>query len=253
MKWLAMDKLTGSRKKVRMHFAGTVATVCVLFILCVACLWAVLGRYDSSDVADYQKLMQNQDDTQGGNAYTSRQRRVGVQKDVFFIENDQHLQLRLQSAHTQLALDHHDGQTELVEHMHDVTCYIQEELFYKLADGREALRQEDGRLLIKHADPKEVESWIENDKTTVEPVQIIRLVEADTAFYYYKNNQFLAENVKITHYIAPGHNIEQAAKSEKLLMSGIATWVEFSLTGNDINFKACQLKAKLYAPRGLEG
>ncbi|MBA3816657.1 MAG: hypothetical protein H0X29_09115 [Parachlamydiaceae bacterium] len=242
-----MNKIKDRSKITSLHFTKTIAAVCILFVGVVAFLWMKLANFDSSSEAAYHKLMQSQDDL--GNNYTSRQRREGVEKDFFFSENGQRLQMRLQSARTELALDHHDDQTEVVEQMHDVVCCIQEELFYKLSDGREALKQEDGRLLIKHADPKEANSWIISMDASAKPMQVIRLVKADVAFYYYKNSQFIAEDVRVTHYVASGHSIEQAAKSMYPIMGGVATWVEFSLGGNGINFKAYKLKAKFYAPR----
>lgn len=248
MKLWAVNKL-GNSKKTGVHFTRTVAVACVFFIICVVTLWVALGRYSLEDEAAYQKLMQSQDESLEINNYTSRQRRLGVQKDIFFSDEGPRLQLRLQSARTQLALDHHDNQVEVVEQMHDVVCCIQEELFYKLSDEREAYRQEDGRLLIKHADPKEASSWVHSDDSAVQPMQLVRLVEADMAFYYYKNNQFLAENVRVAHYVAFGHTIDQAAKRAQSLMDGTASWVEFSLGGKDLNFKAHQLKAKFYDPR----
>lgn len=241
-----MNKLTDGSKKVGMHFSRSVAATSILFSACLVLLWIMLARFDSGDEANYQRLMQSQDDPQEVNAYTSRQRREGVQKDIFFSKNDQRLQLRLKSAQTELALDHHDRQTEIVEQMSDVTCFIQEELFYKLKDGREAVRQKDGRLLIKHADPAIADSWLTVDNPSLKPMQVIRQIEADTAFYYYKNSQFVAENVKVSQYVASGHSIEQATKSVQPLMGGVASWVEFSPAGNGINFKAYQLKAKLY-------
>lgn len=233
------------------HFRKTAAAAFMLFIICVSALWIALGRYDSKTEADYLKLMRNEEGLENS-AYTSRQWREGAQKDVFFYENGRRLQLRVNSERSQLALDRRDDQTDIVEHMHNAVCYIQEELFYKLADGREAILEENGRLLIRRADPNDANSWINKEDVAVRPMQFIRLIEAGSAFYYYKNSQFIAEEVKVAHYEAPGHTIDQAGKLERPLMDGTASWAEFSMAGKDMNFKAYQLKAKFYgSEKGL--
>lgn len=247
-----MNKKTKERigSSLGMHFSRSVTVAFLVFFLLIVFLWLKIGNYDAADQIAFQELMQSRDDVE--NNYTSRQHRVGVQKDVLYSENGQHLQLRLKSTHAELALDHHGGQTEVVENMYGVICYIQEELYYKLADGREVIRQLDGRFLLKGADPKEQDSWINPKETPLQPMQVVRRVDADTAVYYYKNSQFLAENVKVSRYVAAGDTIEQASISTEPLMDGVASWVEFSLGGKEINFKANQLKAKFYGPgRGL--
>lgn len=247
-----MIKRKQSSKDVWMYFSGTFLIAFGLFCACVAYLYLSLGRYDAQDQIAYQKLVQNQDSTDAENSYTSRQQRKGLQKDVLFIEKGERLQMRLHSVMAELALDHHDGQTEIVEQMKDVTCYIQEELFYQLSDGREATKQADGRLLIKHADPQDQASWTASNAPGLKAMQVVRFVEADTAFYYYKNDKFIADNVNVSRYVAPGHTIEQASKKLQPIMSGVAAWVEFNLEGKEVNFKAYQLKAKFYSQgRGL--
>lgn len=234
-------------KDVWMHFPGTVLVALGLFCACVVYLYFSLGRYDSQDQAAYHKMMQSQDDSDENTAYTSRQQRKGLQKEIFFMDNGERLQLRLQSVLAELALDHHDGQTDVVEQMKDVTGDIQEAFFYVLSDGRQAMKQSDGRLLIKHADPKDEASWVSVDAAGVKPMQIVRHIEADTAFYYYKNDKFVADAVRVSRYVAPGHTIEEASQKLQPIMSGTASWVEFTLDGKDLNFKTCRMKAKFYS------
>ena len=47
-------------------------------------------------------------------------------------------------------------------------------------------------------------------------------------------------------FLVPGHQLKDFNDNKKLLMSGNADAVEFSLLGKDMNFKAYKLKAKFY-------
>lgn len=245
-----MDKRGGVPKDIGMHFPGAYLLTIGIFLLCLVYLYITLGRIDDVDRLAYQTLSESMDGSDAESSYTSRQQRQGLQKDLLYSDKGQRLQMRLKSDLAELSLDHHDGKVDIVENMHGVTCYIQEELFYSLPDGREAFKQVDGRLLIKHSKPDDSSAWISADASGVKPMQIIRFLEADTAFYYYRNDKFVAENVKVTRYITSGHTIEEAVKEQELIMSGLAAWVEFNV--KEANFKAYQLKAKFYSPsRGL--
>lgn len=216
-------------KGVRMHFPGAWMMALVLLCACAMYLYFTLGRIDDGDRVAYRKLSQSLDGTEVASAYTSKQQRRGLQKDLLYNDKGQRLQMRLRSAVAELALDHHDGKVDIVENMSGVTCYIQEELFYQLSDGREAVRQADGRLLIKHAKPEDQISWVSMDAPGVEAMQVVRFFESDRASYYYKNGRLVAENVKVLRYLAPGHTIEEALQQKVLIMSGVASFAEFNL------------------------
>lgn len=247
-----MIKREDGSKDVWMHFSGAFFVAFGLFCVCVVYLYISLGGIDDQDRLAYHRLSHSLDGSETERAFTSRQQRRGLQKDILFFDKGQHLQMSLRSDLAELALDHHDGKVDIVENMSGVTCYIQEELLYRLPDGGEATKQEDGRLLIKHANREDLSSWVSLDTPGVEAVQIVRFLEADTAFYYYKNDKLVAEKVKISRYMAPGHSIDEASTEITPIMRGVAAWVEFNLKGKEANFKAYQLKAKFYSPsRGL--
>lgn len=236
-----------------MCFSKYVFIALVIFIAVIAIFVFKLIIPGEQDALTYQKLVESQDPNhleKTAHPYKAKQERELLQKDILFSQKNERLQIRLLSERGELVLDHHDDKTELIEHMNDVKCYMQEEIFYILPDGREALLQEDGRLLVKHADPQEPGSWSSPEGVGVKPMQMIRYMEAATATYYYENNLFTAENVIISRYLVSGHWLSEFDPSSKPMMSGIAESVQFNLSGKGFNFKAHQLKAKFYQSRG---
>lgn len=205
--------------------------------------------FKESDIERYRMLVESASTAKKdflSLPYSAKQHRTNTQKDIFFNENNERLRMKLSCDDSVLVLDHHGETTEIIEHMKNVKCYMQEELYYLLPDGREAKRQPNGRFLIKREDPAKESSWISENTHGIKPMQIIRYFESDTGAFYYKTDRFVADNVKVTRFSTPGHILEDLSSNKKLLMSGNADSVEFSLLGKELNFKAYRLKAKLY-------
>lgn len=205
----------------------------------------------SKDVEHYHQLMERADpgnSSTRSSPYTAKQQRTKVRKNVLYTKGADRLQMLLTSEDTELVLDHHDEVTEVVENMFGITCYIQEELYYQLPDGRQATKQKEGELLIRHADPKDPASWLVADTPGLKPMQIIRYLEAETGAFYYKKDLFVADQVRLWRYALPGHSLVKPSDTAKPFMKGNAKSIEFSLFNNDINFKAEQLKATFYSP-----
>lgn len=227
-------------------FAGTwvVATSLFIFFVCLV-LWKVF-LVTSEDQIAYAHLVQEANPINSSTKvgpYTAQQQRKGVQKDVLLMQGNERLQLRLTSQEAVMIFDHQVDETQLIEKMHGVKCWMQEELFYLLPDGREALLQDNGKLLIRHEDPQNRKGWVEASTKGVKPMQILRYLEADDAVYFYKSEQVVAENVQVSRFILPGHTLIDDLTSYKPHIKGKAKKVEFSLSGKEINFKAYQLKA----------
>lgn len=180
--------------------------------------------------------------------YQVKQHRTKVQKDLLFTENENRMQLRLIADNSQMVLDHHDQATEIVEHMNQVVCHMQEELYYILPNGDEAIFSKNGKLILRNHDPKNAQSDISKDTPGIKPMQIVRLLEADVGTYYYKSDLFHAKNVKIQRFIMNGHEFTTSLPQTKKIMSGLADSAEFSLDGKNMNFKANKLKATFYGP-----
>lgn len=143
--------------------------------------------------------------------YTAKQNRKGVQKDLLFTRNGKRMQMRLVSKEATMVLEHQLEGTYLMEQMRDVKCWMQEEL--AVVDGK--------------------------------PQQTLRYLEADSATYSYKNDEVVANDVKVYRYILPGHELPQNLAGFKPTLKGHAEGVQFSMAGKDVQFKAQKLKASL--------
>ncbi len=166
--------------------------------------------------------------------YTAQQQRKGILKNLLFTrQGSQRLQINLHSQEAMVVVDHQTSATELIEKMNQVDCLMQEELFYVLPDGREAVRQSNGNLLIRGEDPDHIDAWVNSDDPSIFPMQHIRYFEADAASYYYKTDRFVADDVKIFRFTLPGHELRAPSSELKPEMTLIAKRLEFSLTGKE--------------------
>ncbi|MBN9378454.1 MAG: hypothetical protein BGO14_08150 [Chlamydiales bacterium 38-26] len=215
-----------------------------------------LSSVNPSDIAEYHQLVADAElshSTADASPYKARQERKGVCKDLIFHKGPQRLQIRIDAAAAQLVLDHQEIHTSIVEHMQKVKCYMQEELYYLLPDGSEALLQPNGKLLVRQSDPLDPQSWYSLEDPRIQPMQIMRFLEAEEAEYYYKSDRFVADSVKVTRYAASGHELMQDLTQAKILMKGFAQKVEFSLQGpqTELQFQAHHLKATFFDLEGL--
>lgn len=228
-----------------------IAALCFTGAILLPCLivGAVIYWRDVSpeDAKRYHELMAGSEGGQGEtgiDTYQSKQQRERVQKDAFYMQGPHRLRLRITADSAQIVIDHQEGSTQIIEHMNAVSCMMQEELYYVMPNGREALLQENGRLLIRHADPQQEVSWA--DAKDAKPMQVIRTMQAETASYYYKSELFLAEQALVSRYAVAGHNLPASLKNERPLMQGRAAQAQFSLNGKKPNFQASQFKASLF-------
>lgn len=222
-----------------------------LFILPLATfgIFQQMSQISSRDVETYRTLTVDAASEKGASQsapYQAKQKRVKVQKDVMYYQGESRLHICLKAKEAQMVLDRQEESSELVEHMNGVTCSMQEEVFYELPDGREAVMHSDGRLLLKNANPENDESFVAFDLAQAKPMQIIRFMEADKASYFYQFDLFKASDVTITRFVAPGHQLQESWKDKKIMMKGVADSVHFSLNGKDLNFKATKLKATMF-------
>lgn len=228
-----------------MRFPTTLLSSLIVLIGALIYAYFALFSIGESDRKEYWVLMAQTDPHLSQTPYTAKQHHHRVHKDIWFTKAGQRMQVRIYSADTELVLDRQDQQTEVVEKMHGVTCYMQEELYFVLPDGREVIKLEDGTLKLRGSDPQKTGSLATIEQTELKPLQIIRYLEADTASYYYQTDRFLADDVKVSRFITEGHTLVESLDGLKPLMDGIASSVEFSLVGDDLLFTAQQLKATI--------
>jgi hypothetical protein len=235
-------------KKVSIYFKATVMTVLLLFlgilILCLISFFSI----SNDDKEAYKKLVQSRNSAHAKlkmSPYTAKQQRKGMQKDILFTQGEDRLQLSLTSEKSTLVLDWQENGMQIIEKMQNVKCVMQEELFYVLDDGREVIKQANGKLILRHGKPSDPLAWVNSDTDGLKPMQHLRCMEASDATYYYKSDLVVAEQVSIYRFTLPGHKLI-ASPEGKPTMLGNAKNAEFSLAGKELNFTAQNLKVVFY-------
>lgn len=225
--------------------------ILVFLLGCLAFLFWKIAIINPQDEQEYQRLIADSESTKTNlaqNSSQARQERRAVQKDFLFNKDNKRLQMNLKADESDLVLDQQDFHARLIEHMKNVKCVMQEELFYQTVEGQDVEKLPDGRLFIRALNPEDPASYLDPSTPNLKPVQIVKKIEADQAEYHYKGDRFVAEKVKIARYLLAGHQLSDIDWQAKLLMNGTAGKVEFALQGEkkDFNFKAYQLKATFY-------
>lgn len=225
-------------------FKITVWLAFALFLFILG--WVLISLFTSteSDQNAYHALLK---ETQPANSpspvtpYTAQQERHGGQKDLIFTKGQERLQLHLTNTAALMVLEQTAEGTLLIEKMQGVKCWMQEELFYQLPDGKEAFKQANGKLLVRGGDAQDPQAWFSLAEGM--PMQILRYLEADSATYAFKSDDVVATQVKIARYKLPGHAMTFALQGIKPHFKGTAAQAEFSMAGGEPRFKAHKLKA----------
>jgi hypothetical protein len=225
--------------------------VWTVFITASIIVLAVMLMVQKEDYQQYAELIANSEPQEDAvKEYTGEQKRQGVVKDIWYVEESKEVRLhfRIVSAESELIFENKNGESNIIEKMNNVRCYMQERLYYLLPDGNEVVPSKVGKWYIIGKDHDDPGSWIEpSSETHLRPMQQIRYIEAEEALYYYNSDTFLAEKVRLSRYIVPGHQLIESVKIYDPLMRGVAQKVEFSLKGKDLNFKARHFKAVFYS------
>lgn len=190
-------------------------------------LYLFVIRHISVDSTAYLNLMERAKsgkEKTGFSPYHFQQNRKGVSKDVWMTKKGSRFQMRLHSVDSELVFVEAQDRVEMVEYMKDVICWVQEEIFFVLPDGTQ----------------------VDQDQQGAEPRQVVRYMESDEATYYYRIDQFVANQVHMQRYELPGHRLPDSIDEYQPSMSGTAKKVEISMLGKELKFKAYQLKAKFH-------
>lgn len=204
-------------------------------------------RKDRRQFDELVKLSKPQEEF--AESYSGAQQRNDVVKDIWYIEENTstRLHFRIVSDSSELIFQNHDDGSEVIEHMNNIRCYMQEKLYYILPDGKEIVSSKMGKWYLIDKNPNDPSSWINPRSRDLQPMQQLRYIEAKQATYYYTNGTFVADKVQLSRYVLPGHQIVESLTHVKPLMRGVAQMVEFCLKGQDLNFKARDFKAVFYS------
>lgn len=226
-----------------------IAIVIVVFVVSAGMLLFYQKITSSENLESYHNLVAAANPINSNfkvSPYKAHQERKGIQKDIGCVQGTDRLQIQLSSTDSLLVLDNQESGLEILEKMHNVKCMMQEELYYLLPDGREAVKHEGGKLILRNQRSGQESSWIDPNMPGIEPRQRLRYLEADYATYYYNSEKFAADHVKIYRYDIPSHDIPETITTMKPTLSGTAESVVFSLADKNVNFTATKLKATFF-------
>jgi hypothetical protein len=198
--------------------------ILIIFILLVPVLLGVWVMIPSErHVQKYHDLMHQsqskRSSKQKKDPFVAIQYREGVIKDIHYRRGDSLLQARVVSDRSHLVFDQQPNGMDILEHMEQLTCAMQKELFYV------------------------------TDDVTVKPMQIIRFVKADKATYYYNKEMLLADHPIIIEYRVEGHHLPENYDDAVVMMRSVAENVEISFDNAELTFHAKRLKGRVF-PQG---
>lgn len=234
-----------------LHFSKAVGASLFLLLVFTGMIFKTMVHLTPEDRAQYEKLMNEADPKSiGGDTktvYSVAQNRSGIRKDYFFTKNSQRLHLRIMSDNAILMMDQGVEGSALMEKMQNVVCLMQEELYYLLPNGKEALKGTDGQLSYRTSSgPKQALLSPEEAKEAL-PYQRLRYFTSQNASYHYQIGQFIGETVKIVHYTMPGHDLPYAITTSRASLRGTADSVELIISHGNPHFKAFGFKAQICA------
>jgi len=202
----------------------------------------------SQDESRYKELVAFAQSSAENQPHNSLHRRQGVRKDVFLNNGFMRQHIILTCKSSNMCFHEEGDKSSVVEEMHDVVSFMQEECFYRMPDGREFFKNDEGSYTMRAGKSADEEL----DPALLKPFQIIRKLEASEGRYNYLEDRFYADNAKISRFLVPGHRFVTEFSESEQLMEGQAKSVIFSLMSKEPYFKAYRLKARVSHPRGLE-
>lgn len=180
--------------------------------------------------------------------YAASQHRLGVKKEILVGDASCRRHLTIRSEKSTLTFDSSAQKTKIVEALEGLGCYLQEELYYRLEDGREAVKKEGGRLLLRGGNPDDESAWV-GELEKVKPMQVIQCLFAKVGHYDYSEDLLRAEGATLKRYRLEGHEFPSVI-AEPPFMTATAEMVEFCLKGGGCQFNAKKLQGKLYPEEG---
>lgn len=208
-----------------------VAGITIWLALIAGAFWR-FHAIDPHDQEVYHQLMANSDKSRVSSSSTNQQQRFHVVKDLLFAETPHRLHCHLCSDSSELTFEQNNRHIELVECFKEMTCLIQEDLFYECQDGRLIKVEKDGKELNQQADAR--------------PKQIVRYLKAKNATYHYQTKELVAENVDVARYCLFGHDTVYSLEGFQPFMVGKAERIQLSLAKDRQSFQAQGFQATIH-------
>ncbi|MFN4174774.1 MAG: hypothetical protein ACK4HV_06700 [Parachlamydiaceae bacterium] len=138
-----------------------------------------------------------------------KQQKNGVIKELWVMKEGIPHHIRLESDAAELTVERKEMRSNISEKMNNLVCAVQEKV-----------------------SPEE--NW-----------QMIEVIEADYAIYFYRTDSFKADQVTIKRYKIPGIELPNTFDGINPVMKGFARQVEFKILADGLDLKASNITAEL--------
>lgn len=167
----------------------------------------------SSDVDHYRNMIRQREIASSDVRSPTNQHRKQVRKDIWFAQSDcTRLHYQIASEGSLLSLTPVKNKFDVIESLQGVKCWMQEKL--------------------------------STDALGEEPIQQTRLIEAETGVYRYSDQEFKADNVLLSLFKLPGHDLPlEPIEKEDAFLRGIAENISFVFSGKTPQFQAEHFEA----------
>lgn len=158
------------------------------------------------------------------NKYGSTKRNT-VKKDLWVDKEQGIFHYLLISGDSILHLNQNkQAKTHAEEEMNDITCYLQQKKYYVDAQGKEVERDGEAR-------------------------QQVCILKIASGRYNYLQNNFLGDQVLISIYEFPGHELSPSLQGGRQLLDGICDNIKFSFEAKNPNLRTHNLKANIFTDK----
>lgn len=141
---------------------------------------------------------------------STKQNRAGVRKDLWITQADgKRLHDRIESASSTLTLTPIDDHLDIIEHLSQIHCSMQD----KIVEQNGAIFQQ------------------------------VRYFDANTGVYQYSTNRFTAQAVTLALFRLPGSDLPASLAKSSPYLKGVAQDVSFAVAGKASQFQAKHFKA----------
>ncbi len=163
-----------------------------------------------NDRKRFKELQQKGHEIAAASSRSTQQNRSGVRKDLWITQPDgKRLHDCIVSASSTLTLTPIDDHMDIIEHLNQIHCSMQE----KISE--------------------------ENGKT----IQQVRYFDANSGIYQYSTNRFTAEAVSLALFRLSGNDLPPSLTQYSPYMKGVAKDVTFAVAGKASQFQAKHFKA----------
>jgi hypothetical protein len=201
----------------------------------------------------YQMLVDSSNPLQSETASEHRfvQTRSAPVKEGWISEGPDRLHFRLGCSAAELSIIHKDRDIELLEHLKDLDCLMQEQLYFLLGDGTELVRARSGEFFLRSdREGTKPVRCSPADLQTLKPMQRVRHLSAQDADYHYNRGLITSKHVQLQRLVLAGHMLIPSVAGIPPLMTGVADSLEMTFTHQRPVIRAKRFRANILSSKG---